>query len=437
MDAAGWLTPYASTEFENEHGVRPARVYAQTRWDPRQADDTLYGAEQGNLLGVAKILDAMHRDGVITGIMGVRTSGMLRCPAKFSGDPWLVDQLRGRDPVYEPGTDVPIDPGTPGTFWDMFPESEQASMLWDGIMAGVGVGEMVPRAGKPPRLRHLPLHYLKYRYETDFWYYQSRGEPWAVEPGDGRWILFTPYGRERPWIKGMWWPCSLPFITRQNVTFDQLRWCQNLADPLKVIESAPDADEKHRGWLLDFATRLWRRAAALVTPPKYTAKLVESNNRGYEVYQQGYEQAGKDLQIALAGSTVAVEGGSGFVNASIFRDISSDKTAAIAEEWATCLHSQGLRPWTRSQGQPEDRAPWTRWDITSPEQREAEAKALGTLAESVDKLDSMLARRGREVDLSALLEEMGRNLPTRAKGGAHTPAEPLPDNVTPLRRLSA
>jgi hypothetical protein len=432
VEARGWLTAYPTPENENARGVRPPRVYAQTRWDPVQADEALRAAELGNMLGIAKFLDAMHRDGVIAGIMGVRTSGMLRCPTKFTGDPWLLDKLRGRDPLYSPDG-VLLEPGEEGLFWGMYPESEQAAMLWDGIMAGVAVGERVPRPGKPPRLRHLPLHYLRYRYESDFWYYQSGGTIWEVNPGDGRWVLFTPYGRERPWIKGMWWPCSLPFIERQNVVFDQLRWQAQLADPLKVIEAQAGAHEHHRNFLINFVNRLWRRAAGLVTPPNYKASLVESNGQGYKVYQQAYDQAAKDLQITLAGSTVAVEGGSGFVNASIYRDIAADKTAMVAEEWAACLHEQGHQPWTASMGQPRGRAPWTRWDIRSPEQRDAEAKSLGALAESIDKLDAMLARRGREADLDALLEEMGQSLPTRPRT-----ARPVESgegaNVTPLRR---
>ena len=45
-----------------------------------------------------------------------------------------------------------------------------------------GLGELVPRPGKPPRLRHLPLHWLRYRFEADFWFFNSgaSGIPWAI-----------------------------------------------------------------------------------------------------------------------------------------------------------------------------------------------------------------------------------------------------------------
>jgi hypothetical protein len=35
----------------------------------------------------AKFLDAVHGDGDIAGIVGARTSGMLRCTTKFNGAP--------------------------------------------------------------------------------------------------------------------------------------------------------------------------------------------------------------------------------------------------------------------------------------------------------------------------------------------------------------
>lgn len=456
-DSAGWLVGWPTQEQENDRGVRPMRVVAQTRWDPLQADEALRLAEVGDFLGIARFLDAMRRDGVIAGIMNTRTSGMLRCPVKFTGDPWLVEQLRGRDPTYDP-TGLQSDAGTPGLFWDMFPESEQASVLFDAIMAGVGIGEMVPRRGKPPRLRHLPLHWLKYQQQSDFYWYQSgSGVPWALtvdsddppvandpelpEEPRGRFVVFTPYGRERPWIKGLWWPCSLPFIVRQNVSFDQLRWQQNLADPLKWIESQAGADERHRNWLMTFVNTLWRRAAGLVTPPNYKPQLVESNGQGYKVYEQGYQQASTDLQIVLAGSKQIVSGGTAFSNMSIQRDISADLTGKIAESWSTTLHEQAIRPWVASIGQSRARAPWARWDVRAPEQREAEAKALGALMEAVDKADVTYARRGRSVDLDALLEERGQSIPTKpiAPGVVAPPLatkdEPAGEtsNVVPMR----
>jgi hypothetical protein len=464
-DVPGWMAGWPTQEVENDRGVRPMRVFAQTRWDPAQGDAALREAESGSFLGIAKFLDAMRRDGLINGITGVRTSGMLRCPVKFTGDPWLVEQLRGRDPVYDAGGTM-SDPGTPGLFWDMFPESEQAAVIFDGIMAGVGIGEMVPRPGKPPRLRHLPLHFAHYRYETDFWWYQSATNLWAItvdtdeppvatEPRvtedeeRGRFILYTPYGRERPWIKGMWWPCSLPFIQRQNVVFDSLRWQQNLADPLKWIEAQDGADERHRTWLQNFITHLWRRAAGLVTPPKYRPQLVESNGRGWEVYGQAYEHAGGDLLVTLAGSKAGAgsEGGQGFSNAPEFSKIDASKTGMVATTWATTIHEQGLRRWVASIGQDPARAPWAQWDVRSPEQRAADARAMKELAAAVDAYDVTLARRGRMLDLDAYLEEQGQALPTKPlPAGVVAPPlaakdEPAAkesegDNVVPMRRAA-
>lgn len=437
-----WLSGWPTAASENDRGVRPIRINAQTRWDPAQADTALRQAEQGDMRGVALMLDAMRRDGLINGIMGVRTSGMLRCPVKFSGDPWLVEQLRGRDPVYDRSGAL-VDPGTPGLFWDMFPESEQSAIVFDGIMAGIGLGELVPRPGKPPRLRHLPLHFLKYRFEADFWYFNSgaSGISWAITtdtdeppvamdpplPSDepGRFVVYTPYGRERVWIKGMWWPCSLPFIQRQNVVFDGLRWQQNLADPLKVATAQAGADEKHRTWLESFIRNMWRRAGGLVSPPGYQMELVESNGRGYEIYQQAYDQAGGDILVTLTGSKAGAgsEGGQGFSNAPEFSKIDASKTGMVAATWETTLHEQGIRPWTKSIGQERERAPWARFDVRSPEQRAADARALGELAAGVDKIDVTLARRGRRLDLDAYLEETGQSLPSQplpADGAAAT-----------------
>jgi hypothetical protein len=258
-------------------------------------------------------------------------------------------------------------------------------------------------------------------------------------------MVYTPYGRERVWIKGMWWPSSLPFIQRQNVAFDQLRWQMNLADPLKWIEAQEGADERHRNWLQSFITNMWRRAAGLVTPPKYKPQLVESNGRGWEVYGQAYEQAGYDLKVILAGSAAGAgsEGGQGFSNAEEFAKIDASKTGMVAATWETTLHEQGIRAWVASIGQQRSRAPWARFDVRTPEQRAADARAMGELAASVDKIDVTLARRGQMLDLPAYLEEMGQSLPTKPlPAGVVAPPlaakdEPAaPDNVVPMRRAA-
>lgn len=423
---------WISARNEQANGINEPMVHARTRWDPAARDQVLQAAETGRFYELAQFCDAMRSDGLISGIMGTMTHGLLRMPVKFSGDPFLVRQLRGWDASYDP-RGYCLDPGWAGDFWRMLPEPEIVAMAWDAVMTGVGIGELVPQPdGGPPKLRALDLHWLRYDFERDAYFYQSKQREYLVEPGNGRWVLLTPYGGRRPWIRGAWWGIALPFIAKQNAAFDRLRWQGQLADPLKVIEAAEGADEKHRTWLLDFVRNLWRRAAGLVTPPKYTASLVESNGRGYEVYREAEERADIDIQVGLAGQVVTTTGTTGFSSGSVWDNIRLDKIQAIAEALATTWHFQVLRPWAHRFHGLGERAPWARLDVRSPEQRRAEAEALKVFAEGVEKADAVLAPRGLRVSLSAALDDMGVSLPTESIRVASAPVRIVGDGGAEL-----
>ena len=415
---------WVSARDEQRDGIREMQVHAQTRWDPAMRDRVLHAAEGGNLYQLAQFTDALRSDGLINGIMGTMTHGLLRMPVKFTGDPFLVEQLRGFDARYDPNGYC-VDEGYGGDFWRMCPEAELCAMVWDGIMAGVGVGELVPQPDDgPPILRALDLHWLRYDFDKDLWFYQSKRREYVVRPGDGRWVLFTPYGSRRPWIRGAWLSIALPFIAKQNAAFDRLRWQGQLADPLKVIQAADGAEEKHRSGLIEFVRTLWRRSPGLVSPPKYEPKLVESNGRGYEVYREAEDRADIDIQVGLAGQVVTTTGTTGFSSGSVWDNIRLDKIQAIAEALATTTHYQMLRPWAHRYHGMAGRAPWARLDVRSPEQRRAEADALKAFAESVKAADEVYARRGRRLDIQAAVDDYGLSIPTEPLDASPVAAAP-------------
>jgi phage gp29-like protein len=265
---------------------------------------------------------------------------------------------------------------------------------------------------------------VRYRWTTDSYHYlTAAGGDYKIEPGDGRWVVYMPYGRRRPWARGKWWSCALPFIQKQNAAFDRLRWHKGLADPLKVIESADGADEKHRNFLTYFVKVLWQRAAGLVTPKNYTAKLVESSGQGYQVYKQGEERADIEIQVSLAGQLVSATGTNGLGGkADLWDTIRTDRIHKYADAWATTVTRDMVIPYTRrvlggSLEAARRRAPQYDLDARSPAQRSAEAQALKQFAEAVSSAAAMLEKvePDNQVDLDALLEEQGLTFPRRKR----------------------
>jgi hypothetical protein len=393
-------------------GIQRRPIHVATRWQPYHRDDIREECEQGQFLRLGYFLDAMRADGTISGLAGIRTSGMIRRPKVYRGDPYLVDLLRGREPVTDETTGELLDPGRPGLFTKLAPTSELAAVFWDGILGGVGIGERVKGPDAIPALRHLDLHWLRYQYAEDRFIYQAPGATYEVRPGDGRWCIFMPKATRRPWMHGAWYPLALPFISKAGTALDRLRWQGQLADPLKAIESTATTTERQRSGLLKFILQKWHRSPGFVGRPGEKAYLVESNGRGYEVYNDSDDRADRAIQFTLSGQIVTGDGNKGFSSGDIFEAIQDSLIAETAEAAAEFIHRDILVPWAEEFWGTKD-APTVRWDVRSPAARKAEAEAMNAALDVAAKADPLLRERGREVDLDALLELQGQQLPSR------------------------
>lgn len=372
-------------------------------WELSDRDVALRDAEAGQFHKVADLCDAMRGDGLIRGLLSTRGAGMWALPTLFDGDPWLCDTLRGKEAEYDPNTGACLVPRLPGMWERLLPLAETAAVVEDGIMAGAGVGylEDDPTTGGWRRLKRLDLQWLQYCHSTDEWKYQdARRGLLNVTPGDGRWVLFTPYGRSRPWARGAWFPCAGPFISKQGATIDRTRWSKFLADGLRTIKANENASEMHLGAMVEFIRTGWSYAPGIVLPKGYEADIVESGGKGFEVYEATEDRGDREIVMALAGQTVTTEGGKGFSSGDVWRDIAAaliQVQAKVAAEW---IGSEVLDPWTRAIGLGIDivRASW---DTRDPAQRQAATEAAKSAAESIDALDKVAERRGKRVKASA------------------------------------
>lgn len=410
---------------DNAFGIKQRPIHVATRWQPYHRDEIREECEQGQLLRLGFLLDAMKGDGMISGLLDTRTSGMLRRPALFRGDPFLVDLLRGREPTVDPATGEILDPGELGLWPRMVPTTEFAKVMRDGILSGVGLGELVCDERGLRCLRHLPIHWLRYHFGEDRWLYQSPNGTYEVRPGDGRWVLFTPYGAARPWIEGKWYPLAWPFISKAGTALDRLRWQGFLADPLRVIKSSKQSNEMQRKNLLRFILERWHRAPALVTKDDEQAYLVESNGRGFEVYNDSDDRADRDILYVLSGQTVTGDGNKGFNSLEGFDSIRLDIIQGTAAAAAECAVRDILIPWAQYYWGMGPDSVSVAWDVRSAAQRQAEAEALQTTLEVVEKADAVLERRGLETDIAAMVAQHGLVLPTRPISRASSAAKPI------------
>ena len=394
----------------------------QTRWFLSDLEAAQQAANQGDLSYAARLYRAMRADGVFAGHLSARTGRAVRLAKKFTGDPAMISALEGRD-------------GARSVFDDMFPPSELEALADDGLMLGVGVGEMMPVQGRAyPVLVRLDPEWLRYRWAENRWYYQSTVGQLPITPGDGRWVLHAPGGRIAPWQRGLWNSCGHAFITKVHAQLHQANWEAKLANPARAAVSPLASTEGQRQ---GFLQRLiaWGVNTVFELPPGWDVKLIESNGRGYESFGATIDRAEYTYAIAICGQVVTTNGGAGFSNADVPERVLTSLVNATADAIDYTINTQGTPQWVvRRFGEAAiDRMPVVSRSSKEPRDMTSQAQTLIAVATGIKAMREELAQHGRELDVAEVTTEFGIPI----KGDGNGDGTPDTEQGTPAATVPA
>lgn len=363
----------------------PTRTVAE--WTPDQVRAALRSADDGSLERPADLVEAIMGDDRVQGVLSTRTHGLLGLPMQFYGADEQVSCLEGT-------TASAGQPATPGDWAKMHPEPELAQLAAWGILLGVGLGERVPMADREigqrdtPRLKIWHPRWLRQEQSTGKWFLTTADGIEEIHPGDGRWILYMPYGSSRPWAHGAWRPIAFAWCLKQFALHDRARHSEVQGGAARVGIAPQGAKEASRKKFLS-DLRSMGRNAAFVLPDGYDYKVVEAAARTYEIYGAQIDWADRAIAIVLAGQFVTTEGTKGFSNGQIHSAIRYDLIRFTAESLGTCLSEQSVSFWSMVNFGSVDLAPWVRWDVSIPEDKKTTAEAYGALGDALTKLSSL------------------------------------------------
>ena len=181
-----------------------------------------------------------------------------------------------------------------------------------------------------------------------------------------------------------------------------------LANPARAAIAPAGATEGQRG---GFLQRLigWGINTTFELPPGWDVKIIESNGRGYEVFQADIDTADKEIAIAIAGQVVTVEGGSAFSSADIHRAIRADIIKETADQLAYTINTQGLPSFyaERWGANMIANGACLEWDVKRPTDMQAEAQSMLTLGTAITSLRDVLATYDRRLDIDELTTRFG------------------------------
>jgi hypothetical protein len=369
------------------------------RWYIADLETAQFQADDGNLLMAAQLYRAMNRDGVLAGLLGTRTGGLVRLPKRFYGDSEIAEQLQAKN-------------GSRSVFEEMFPSSELSMLARDGIQLGVGVGELVPVADRDyPVFVRLDPENLQYRWVENRWYFRSTAGLLPVTPGDGRWILHTPGARLSPWNAALWPATGESWINKQHAKLNRSNFSMKLANPARVATTPLGAGEtQKKGFFRKVAA--WGINTVFDLPPGWGVSILSVGDAGrsIEVWQKEIDTSDLEFMVAIAGQLVSTTGGTGFSNEELPRRIREDLIRNDGDCLAYTLNTQGLPCFIASRFGVDaitKRATTFEWETATPKELESEARTLGLIGPAISQLVEVLSKVDRELDLDALMQRFG------------------------------
>lgn len=357
--------------------------------------------------------DSLLTDDRIGGALGSRVKGLLGLPFHF-------------EPAQGAARRTPIIKASESDWWQSNPESELDQVLRWGIFFGLGPGELVwtedSRTGRMlPKLKFWHPRHLRFDPQTREWFMMTVDGEVPFTPGDGKWLLYAPYGMNRPWAQGAWRACSLWWMLKTYARQDWAGYSEQHGKPIKVGH-APETASKDARKLLAADLNDLGSDTAIALPPGYDMKLVEATANTWLNFKAQIDLADSGMAIAVAGQnlTSKVQGAS-LAAANVHNSIRLDLINADGESLATTMHDQQWTWWTEFNFGERKLTPWPKWDTTPPTDLKELAGTLNTTGDALKKLQEL------GVDIEPLLERF--NL-TRIPEGQQPAPTPAPTGKT-------
>lgn len=393
--------------------TRPTSIYTQGM---RRA--AIEACENGNLRLAADLtLAAITESAYCRGILADLVEGLWGLPRHWTGNTEMIAEL----------TD---SPERLGQFSQMFPQPDSIRFMSWGITLGVAPGQMRRKYGRPgdaypispdeaadwnetKRMRPSRpvgafdtrvLHawspkYLRHQWWDDSWWMLSADGEFRIAPLDdapnldeyGRptglgtgnpdeWLMYTPYGRARPWEWGAWKSATQAFISERDAKFDRDRHAEVLA-PMRVGAVPAGTTEGQRKNYLRQIKEM-KRMGILILPPGLEYKLVESTGRVTQVYADIITSAHQEYAM-ITGAITTAEGAAVYAKGG---DVQERYTRGILTAFGgsffDCIHKGGLVPWSRAHYGSDD-APRPGCDAASPEDKKTRAETTKIAGEAL------------------------------------------------------
>ncbi|MEZ4376223.1 MAG: DUF935 family protein [Polyangiaceae bacterium] len=369
-----------------------------SQWSP----DLICSAEAQALTGAfrlaADLCEEMMSDDRLSGVL-TKLGLILRLPLQF--------EPPGQG---KPDGDEVSQALSETDWWRILPEDKASELLAWARLFGVALAHISDYAKDPDSGRLVPVVDVwspkHLRRRDGQWEAETEAGRWeAITPGDGRWIVWTPYGAKRPTHRAPWRALSRWWLLKQYARND---WGKHShRHGMGVFAAVPGENlgttEAQRGQIAQELKNLYG-SSGIALPEGWDLKLVESTARTFESFVKQCELADRAMAVAILGQNLSTEVQSGsLAAATAHATIEAGVIGLIAESLSTLAREQLLTWYVEFNWGDRSRAPWPKWDTRPPKDSAARAEVLVKLGQSLPALKNA----GLRLPLATLIEEFG------------------------------
>jgi len=378
--------------------AEPPRARVFRDWTPPMLRAAEIAAESGNLSMAATICEWLLSDDAVSGALGARIDALLGLDISFDGGDESVHSDLERDAPR------------------MYPEDELTQILEYGLLLGVAPARHAVRIDDETK-RALP--------SPEFWVPQtltqdtlsgqwritdSQGAVRDVNPGDGEWVLHTPYGARRPWARGLWRSLCRWALLKQYAMRDWARHSEIgarlFAKTLLDKDGLPLGTDGQRAQLVQEIKDAGGEFVAAL-PAGWDVSLLELTANTRDIYLAQIEAANNAIRIRIRGGDLSSNAGGGGSYAAAESQAATNeapKRRFDGQSLASTLRDQSTVYWAEYNYGAQNKAPYIRWQPPASEKEVDYASIASAL--------SALSGLGAQFDLEVLQNQFGLNFVT-------------------------
>lgn len=386
-----------------EYGDIPVSIWAD--WNVQAIRNAVMGHANGNFGPAGLLVEAMLADDRVQAATNGRIKGITRC-----------------EPVFEAGDDPQRQElaAELSEVWpELVPDQELEQMLVWSTHLGFALCELVWEAREDlgrwvPRIK--PWHPLSVWYNVaDRSYYAiTTGGSIRVEPGDPKWLLFTPWGAYRGWLRGSVRSVAIPWIVRQFALRDMSRYSEKHGLPMLVAKVPAQAPSEDKARFFSSLRNLGAESNLLLPVQAqangtggvgWDIELLEAKDRSWQAFTELRAECDRAITLAVRGTnlTTEVDGGS-YAASKTHQEEDADYAAADRKKLAQCLLKQLLRPYCLYNHGDANLAP--RFQLVPPEGQLEPAEIAKVWSEAAGAVGQLEAG-GWKVDRAQVAERLG------------------------------